>query len=250
VEKPQLVVERSGSDLVIRWESKAGRLYNLRSETDPSNGEPVSWPIFGGHEDLEATPPENTLVFPLPADPERFFVIEEFPAPPESVYSDNFEGGQGAWTTGGDPGLDPFTNWEFGSPTVVGPAAANSGVNCFGTNLSADYAEDADIWLRSPAINLTAAAGATLNFSHYVDIEETFDFGQIRLLDADAANAELAILQTAIDGNNPTGWQSFSKSLPGAALGKNVVIEFRFDSDDFVNQAGWYIDDVVVTVVP
>jgi hypothetical protein len=30
--------------------------------------------------------------------------------------------------------------------------------------------------------------------------------------------------------------------------GKNVVIEFRFDSDDFVNQAGWYIDDVVVTV--
>ena len=62
-----------------------------------------------------------------------------------------------------------------------------------------DYAVEAEIWLRSPVIDLTAVAGATLNFSHYVDIEEGFDSGQIRLLDADAANAELAILQTAID---------------------------------------------------
>ncbi len=33
------------------------------------------------------------------------------------------------------------------------------------------------------------------------------------------------------------------------ALGKNVVLEFRFDSDDISEptQAGWYIDDVVVT---
>jgi len=239
-------VERSGNDLHLRWDSKAGRLYNLRSEVDPSNGEPVTWPLFGGHENIEATPPENTLTIPLPADTERFFVIEEFPAPPESVYSDDFEGGQGAWTTGSDGVAG--TTWEFGSPTVVGPAAANSGANCFGTNLSANYAYDADVWLRSPLINLTTAAGATLNFSQYVDIEESFDFGQIRLLDSDAANAELAILEMTIDGNAPTDWKPFSKALPAAALGKNVVIEFRFDSDDFLNQAGWYIDDVNVTV--
>ena len=81
------------------------------------------------------------------------------------------------------------------SPTVVGPASANSGANCFGTNLSADYANLSDLWLRSPPIDLTAAAGATLNFSHYVDIEEGFDFGEVRLLDADAALAENARFQ-------------------------------------------------------
>ena len=32
------------------------------------------------------------------------------------------------------------------------------------------------------------------------------------------------------------------------ALGKNIRIEFRFNSDELENFAGWYIDDVVVTV--
>jgi hypothetical protein len=27
-----------------------------------------------------------------------------------------------------------------------------------------------------------------------------------------------------------------------------VKIEFRFESDDFTNSAGWYIDDVELTV--
>ena len=56
---------------------------------------------------------------PLPADSDRFFVIEEFNAPPVEVYSDNFEGGQGDWTIGSDG--EDGTAWELGSPTVVGP---------------------------------------------------------------------------------------------------------------------------------
>ena len=39
-----------------------------------------------------------------------------------------------------------------------------------------------------------------------------------------------------------------SKSLPAEALGRNIKIEFRFVSDDIENFAGWYIDDIVVTV--
>ena len=39
-----------------------------------------------------------------------------------------------------------------------------------------------------------------------------------------------------------------SKAIPAEALGKMVKIEFRFTSDDISNFAGWYIDDVVVTV--
>jgi hypothetical protein len=234
----------------VSWESEEGKLYNLRSTTDPASADPIDWPIVAGQENLAATPPENTVTIPFPPDSTRLFVVEEFPAPPVTVFTDNFEDGQGDWTTGGDDGSNPFTNWEFGSPTVVGPASANSGANCFGTNLSADYANLSDLWLRSPPIDLTAAAGATLNFSHYVDIEEGFDFGEVRLLDADAALAELAVLEMTIDGNNPTGWEPFSKALPAAALGKNVVLEFRFDSDDISEptQAGWYIDDVEVTV--
>ncbi|MFP6857333.1 MAG: LamG-like jellyroll fold domain-containing protein, partial [Roseibacillus sp.] len=69
-----------GADLVITWESEAGMRYNLRSETDLL-GDPATWTLFGGHENIEATPPENTLRILRPGEEKRFFVIEEFPAP-------------------------------------------------------------------------------------------------------------------------------------------------------------------------
>ncbi|NIP94134.1 MAG: hypothetical protein GWO24_12040, partial [Akkermansiaceae bacterium] len=43
-------------------------------------------------------------------------------------------------------------------------------------------------------------------------------------------------------------WEQVTRKLPPSALGKNIVIEFRFQSDDLQNFAGWYIDDLEVTV--
>ena len=184
------------------------------------------------------------------SDAARYFVVEEYPAPPVSVFSDDFEGGQGAWTTGAGPAHTPGTDWEFGAPSEVGPPAANSGTNCVGTNLSANYAGDALIFLRSPVVDLTTAPAATLNFAQWVDIEPFFDFGRVNLLDANTADSLIATLEMTIDGANSPGWTTFSKSLPPEALGKNVKFEFYFDSDDFNADplAGWYIDDINVTV--
>ena len=81
--------------LELSWNSVAGFLYNIRSETDLSAGGedgPKTWPIYNGHEGLEATPDRNVLTFPYPADPGRFFVVEEFPKPPVVVFEDNFDG--------------------------------------------------------------------------------------------------------------------------------------------------------------
>ena len=53
-----------------------------------------------------------------------------------------------------------------------------------------------------------------------------------------------------IDGST-TGWEEYSKALPAAAFAATngrIVIEFRFEADDIDSFAGWYIDDVVVTV--
>ena len=83
-----------------------------------------------------------------------------------------------------------------------------------------------------------------------MDIEDGVDFGRIRLLDADNADAEIAVLETTADGENPAGWKSYSKKIPAAALGKNVRIEFNLQADDFDPQAlaGRYLDNVVVTI--
>lgn len=227
----------------ISWESKGGLRYNLRSEADLANGEPTTWPIFAGGQDIVATPPINTLSFPIPADDQRFFVLEEFPAPPVTIYTEDFESGQGDWTTGSEGAAE--TEWELGSPSEVGPAAANSPTNCFGTNLSANYGLNADIWLRSPPVDLTAAGGATLHYFQFTDMETGFDVGQVAVLNA-ADNVELAVLDSSVEALSD--WSQESLKVPEEALGKTVVFEFRFRSDELEVFPGWYVDDVSVSV--
>jgi len=240
----KLDVESSGNELVFTWTSQSGTLYNLLSDPGLAT-DPAGWPIWDGHQDIEATPPENTLTISRPVEPVRFFVVQAFPAPPVTIFTENFESGSGAWATGSEGDLG--TLWQVGAPANVGPAAAHGGTNCFGTNIDADYTNDVVVWLRSPPIDLSGAVGATLNFSQYVDIEESFDSGQVRLLDA-GDDSEIAVLQDNIDGET-SNWEQISKALPAAALG-NIKIEFRLITDDFNERAfaGWYIDDVEVTV--
>ncbi|NIP98795.1 MAG: hypothetical protein GWO24_37485, partial [Akkermansiaceae bacterium] len=240
----KLDVNASGDDLVLTWMSRPGLLYRVRSDED-LQPEPASWPVFDDNEDLEATPPLNTLTIPRPAASGAYFVVEEYFPPPVSVFSDDFESGQGDWTIGSDGG--DGTAWEFGLPVVVGPAPPVASTACVGTNLSSDYALNANVWLLSPVIDLTTAAGATLHFRQFKDIEEGFDFGSLRVLDADNGDAELVVLLDAESGVT-LDWEEEKISLPEVALGRNVKIEFRLQSDDVQNFAGWYIDDVEMTV--
>ena len=238
-----LEVTRSGTDLVFTWDSRGGKLYNLRSQTDPSAADLKDWPVFDGHMEIEATPPANTLSIPLPADPLRLFVVEEVRAPPAVVFSDDFESGPGDWTIGSDGAAG--TEWELGAPSILGPAAANSLANCLGTNLAAEYGSRANVWLRTPPIDLTTADSAALSYFQFFDIEESFDRGTVSVLDA-GDESVLAELVATLDGNSGD-WQEVRKSLPVAVLGKAIMIEFRLISDDLQNFAGWYLDDINVT---
>ncbi len=58
---------------VLDWQSQAGKLYNLRTSTDLT-GAVSNWALVEGG--IEATPPTNT--YPVdPADPRRFYAVEE-----------------------------------------------------------------------------------------------------------------------------------------------------------------------------
>lgn len=246
-----LLVERVGDNLVFTWPSGTGSLYNLRSVAENFSQDPFEWPVFAGHASIVATPPENTLTVPLPPDPTRLFVIESFPAPPVSIYFDDFENGEGQWEAGSD-GAEG-TVWELGDPTS-GPFGSFSPASCFATNLGGNYSADANVWLRSPAIDLTGAQGATLRFAHYYDIEApesvapftVYDFGQLSILDA-ADDSELALLVPGL-ADFINDWEEISFTLPPNALDKVIRIEFRLISDDVAFLPGWYVDDVEVTI--
>ena len=247
----RMAVRSVGDELVFTWDSRSGKLYNLLSETDPST-EPKTWPVWNNHSDMVATPDENMLTIPRPADEERYFVIEEIDAPPTTLYLEDFELGDAGWTTGGDPGDDPGTAWALGTPSNVGPGGAASGDFCFGTNISEAYTDNALIWLRSSVIDLSGMGltEAFLSYAEAKDIEFGWDRGSIAVLDA-ADDTEIAVLVTDIDDTD-LEWKVAPRipvALPPEALTAPFKLEFRFESDieTIDPQAGWYIDDVRIT---
>lgn len=243
-----LNVEPSGDDLVLSWNSKASKLYDILSSTDPEgNPDPSQWPVLLA--DIEPTPDRNTEVIPRPADPVRFYVISEKAPPP--FYFEDFESGENGWVNVNVDGNNN-TVWELGTPTNVGPSSgANGSANAFGTNIDGPYALEADIRLRSPAIDLTdpSITGVRLTFDQFKDIEPMFDDGAIRVLKA-SDDSILGEIASGIDGMTPD-WESFSANLPTEAIGEMIKLEFEFASDDFDPAGGlpgWYIDNVALSL--
>ncbi len=245
VRAPLFVSHDAVADTVtLSWDSQPFKLYNLRSETDPAVGLPVSWPIFGGHENVVATPPRNSVTFPLDGEPTRLFAVEEFPAPPEIIFSADFEDGGTGWQT--DSTGEAGTVWEIGTSTLY---EAHGGLNFAGTNLNGEFEMDANVVLRSPAIDLSQVPpeiGATLQYHQIVDTDGIGDFGTVTILDA-TDDTILAVLDDFVSDFD-LSWKSESYSLPVEALGKTVVIEFRFQSDNIETFTGWYIDEVELTM--
>ena len=168
--KTQFELRNVGSDLEFTFDSVAGKVYDILSTTDPeAEPDPSSWAVW--QTGIAATAPVNVESFARPADAKRFFVIREKDAPP--FFIEDFESGQGDWTTGVND-ANGNTVWVLGSSNgSTGPTTGADGSgNAFATNLG-DYANDADIFLRSPVIDLTGGGitTATLTLDHYRDAD-------------------------------------------------------------------------------
>jgi hypothetical protein len=246
-----LPLEVSGRDmLTFRWPSQRGQLYTLRSETDPSVADPIDWPVFDGHQDIEATPPENTLTIPRPPEAKRFFVIEGFPKPPVVIFEDNFDDRNdlAPWTNSSPDG----NAWALGVPTApLGPTAF-SRPNVVGTVLAGDYIASGAVGtyvvstLRSPAMDLSGIVSGTISYQRFVDMEDPiFDKATVNLLDA-SDFLLIEVLENDI-GNVSVNWEGVSHDIPAAAIGKSVIFEIVFSADEFDTfQTGLVIDDFKV----
>lgn len=229
----------TGDELTFRWASRDGKQYHLRSSLSLES-DPATWDQVEGQTGLKATPPQNTITIPRPADPSRFYVIEEFTPPPVIVFADNFDEGFTGWSTGPVPA---DTSWELGVPDFFfGPLASFSGPNCYGTDLDGEYTSNTNSWLLSPTIDLTGLTKATLRFQQYKDLEDTFDASKITVLD-DQTREELVVLSDSKEGSDPE-WRRITLALPEEALGRKIRLEFRMIADEAGNLSGWYIDDV------
>ena len=180
-----------------------------------------------------------------------------YPEDVEFAFQEGFEDGANGWSAETVP-LDPFpfpsfTEWELGAPQGNGPDAAANGSNVYGTDLDANFEWDTDARLRSPVINLAGVENGRLYFRHFLDCESSidgqlFDFAQVNILDRNGNTLAPNVFQ---EGGRTDGWKVREVLLPLAAANREIILEFRFVSDnfddlDFGPQAGWFIDDVAI----
>ncbi|MCA0238368.1 MAG: immune inhibitor A, partial [Bacteroidetes bacterium] len=178
-----------------------------------------------------------------------------------NLYSQNFEANDGGYTHSGTA-----DEWAWGTPntpgtTTANPVAAfttaNSGVNCWKTDLFGTYNASSNQLLESPNITIPAGVGvAYLSWAMRYQVESaTFDHLTVTIEEVGGGGLTqelfvwLGAIPTATPGN-PTinvpltgGWGTFYADV-SAFIGKTVRFKVRLDSDSSINYGGVAIDDV------
>ena len=129
---------------------------------------------------------------------------------------------------GNNPGHTPEFSFYFGQ----GETEAGGG----------EYVNNADATLRSPEIDLTDPAitgPITLRLNHYLAIEESFDFAEIRVV---SDGVTTVLLNTDVSTG---GFQEVALDLTPFA-GQRIQLEFNVQSDFSITEEGWYVDDIRV----
>ncbi len=170
--------------------------------------------------------------------------LVSLPVPPATtVFSTNFDADNGGFVASGTN-----SSWAWGAPTS-GPGAPYSAPNVWATNLAGNYNNSEESYITSPVIDLSAHVGLapTVSFVHWYSSESnSWDYGSVEAsMDGGATwNVIWQKFGTSVDP-----WTPKSLQLDPAYAVSNFQFRFHFHSDSSVNSyAGWYIDDVVVTV--
>ena len=249
-----LNVREDANELVLEWESLPGMFYVLRTSTDLS-AELSTWESVNtpgsvennGVFEIAGTPPLNVHSLPFPADPTRFYRVQQFPLPPVTLFDDDLEGNTDDWTTVVNDGAGD-TRWTLGTPGgSTGPiSGAGDSLNAWCTNLG-DYGPNADISLRSPAIDLTGVASAKLTFQAYRDADGFADTATVRFLkasDLTALGEAVLMDMTEFDSD----WKTFQIEITPEAIGESILIEWTFLSDNSADAfSGLSIDNILVS---
>ncbi len=136
------------------------------------------------------------------------------------------------------------TSWKWGPP-AVGPAAAHSGTQAWGTNLtSASYSSSEDAVLTSPAYDLSGFAGKAIlvHWWQWLVSEDGFDPARVEV-SRDGGGTWETIFGPRSGAVDPA-WTQHSVVLDPSYATANFHIRFRLISDDFPSQGGFFIDDL------
>ncbi|MEM6336001.1 MAG: VWA domain-containing protein, partial [Bacteroidota bacterium] len=154
------------------------------------------------------------------------------PAAAQVLLAETFEDGASGWTAEGI--------WAIGPPST-GPESGFESATAAGTNLAGPYTPNSTDRLISPPLVLPPDLPYRLKFWEWFDLEAGFDFGDVEIsTDNGASWTPLGLFRTGT-----SDWRLAEFDLSDVR-GETVLVSFRLDSDDSVQEAGWFIDAVIV----
>lgn len=154
----------------------------------------------------------------------------------------------------GDPAAEGFTSsgsanqWHLS--TGRGNDSGHSADDSFyfganeGANGGGSYQNNADGTLRSPAFDLSGYPDVLLEFSHFLQREDGFDEGRLSVTDGSTT----IVLDDNVAETSGFATVSYPIDLTGLDASQ-IQFLFSFDSDGSITDEGWYLDDVVVSVI-
>jgi hypothetical protein len=163
-----------------------------------------------------------------------FSLNASVPLPMASLFSDDMEDGLGNWSTGGNPDLWATTTEKAHSP-----------IRSASDNPYANYPDSANTWLQSPVFDLSDKGNIHLSFWQDYDMQ-TGDFVYVEYsIDGGATWQDPLTSHTG-----QASWTLETLSIPELDHQATAAFRFRLQSDEAVNEKGWYIDDVELSYEP
>jgi len=165
----------------------------------------------------------------VPAATGQTTPLDFYLAPYVQVLDDDVESGNIGWTAQ--------------SPWAITTESSSSPTHSWTDSPGGNYADNRNISLTSPLLDLTGMTGATLQFAHIYDLETGYDYGHVEV----SANGGTTWTNVAsYNGVNHTVWETATIEVPQLDGVATARIRFRLETDTSVTEDGWHVDDIVV----
>lgn len=166
-----------------------------------------------------------------------FNVEISFGINPNDVFESNFDEKVDGMLLSGD--------WEWGVPTVG--TTPRSGVNLVATKLQDNYSGNSSSLLQFPPIDARNVENITFSFKHWFDIEYSYDMAKV-VVTNDIQSGEWQEVEM-FTGRERT-WQDLAINLDSYAGSENqVFVAIQFTSDEKIEHAGLYLDELSINNV-
>jgi PKD repeat protein len=204
----------------------------FQDDTDPASGY-YSMMVISDTYDVSAVAPGYAISTAIGVEALDYQTVQQdfYLYPICEVFADDVESGNQGWTAQG--------NW------AITTEASHSPSHSWTDSPGYEYGNNWNYSLISPVFDLSDYTGVTLSFWHIYDLEDGYDYGYVEV-STDGGATWSAV--EAYNGENPyPTWAQDTLSLPALDGQANARLRFRLDTDVYVTEDGWHIDDIVLS---